>query len=63
MQLTVKDLTEILTNNPEAVVSVAVINGVEIRIMPATQIQLMVNRINGKEVKNLLIIHNEEQSK
>lgn len=60
MQLTVKDLTKIMVSAPDAIVSVAVVNGVQMKISPATQVQIMVNNIDGKQVKNLLIITNEE---
>lgn len=62
MQLTVKDLTKVLADNPNANINIAVVNGVQIRIMPANQVQVMINNINGKDVQNLLIIHNEEDT-
>ena len=62
MQLTVKDLTKVLADNPNANINIAVVNGVQIRIMPANQVQVMINNINGKDVQNLLIIHNEEET-
>lgn len=62
MQLTVKDLTKVLADNPNANINIAVVNGVQIRIMPANQVQVMINNINGKDVQNLLIIHNEEDN-
>lgn len=59
MQLTVKDLTKIIADSPDAAISIAVVNGVQMKIFPADQVQVLVNNANGKETRNLVIITNE----
>ena len=53
----VKDILSILADcPPEASVSVAVMKGVEISIYPATQVQVLIDKMDGKAAKNLVII-------
>ena len=57
--MTVKDILSMLANcPPEASVNVAVNNGIEMQVYPANQIQILVTTIEGKEIKNLLVITN-----
>lgn len=53
----VKDILGILADcPPDAVVSVAVMDGVSMNIYPATQVQVLCNKVDGKGTKNLVII-------
>lgn len=59
--MTVKDILGVLADcPPEAAVSVAVMNDLSMSIYPATQIQVLVNKQDGKIVRNLVIITKEE---
>lgn len=57
--MTVKDLLAQLANcTPEATVNVAVSNGLEVNMYPANNIQIMTHNVEGKEIKNVMIITN-----
>ena len=57
--MTVKDLLAQLANcTPEATINVAVSNGLEVNMYPANNIQIMTHNVEGKEIKNVMIITN-----
>lgn len=57
--MTVKDLLAQLANcTPEATVNVAVSNELEVNMYPANNIQIMTHNVEGKEIKNVMIITN-----
>ncbi len=59
--MTVKDILGVLADcPPEAAVSVAVMKDLSMSIYPATQIQVLVNKQDGKILRNLVIITKEE---
>lgn len=58
-QLTVKSLTKALADYPDAVISVAVVNGIKLTVSPATQIQVMVTHEKLKPTANLIIVTHE----
>lgn len=61
--MTVKDILSLLADcPPESNVSVAVTEGLQTNIMPATQAQLLVNKADGRKFFNLVISHNKNMS-
>lgn len=62
--MTVKEILGMIADcPPDAIVSVAVSNGVQTTIMPASQIQVLVSQVEGRKVSNLVVIHNEKEVK
>lgn len=62
--MTVKDILNILANCPvEASVSIAISDGIKTDILPASQVQLLVNNVEGRKIHTLVIIHNEKDGK
>ena len=60
----VKDILNILANCPvEASVSIAINDGLKTDILPASQVQLLVNTVEGRKIHTLIIIHNEKDGK
>ena len=58
----VKEILGVLANCPtDASVSVAINDGIQTNILPASQIQLLIKNVNGKKVHNLIIVHNEKE--
>ena len=59
----VKDILGILADcSPEASVSVAVMDGVSMNIYPATSVQVLINKVDGKIKRNLVIVTNKDQT-
>lgn len=57
--MTVKDLLAQLSNcTPEATVNVAVTNGLEVNMYPATNLQILSHNVEGKDIKELMIVTN-----
>lgn len=57
--MTVKDLLAQLANcTPEATVNVAVTDGIEVKMYPATNLQILTHNVDGREIKNLMIVTN-----
>lgn len=62
--MTVKEILGMIADcPPEAIVSVAISNGVQTTILPASQIQVLVNQVEGRKIFNLVVIHNEKEVK
>lgn len=57
--MTVKDLlSQIASCAPEATVNVAVTDGLEVKMYPATSLQILSHNTDGKEIKNLMVVTN-----
>ena len=62
--MVVKDILSILANCPtEAAVSIAVNDGIQTNILPASNAQLLVNTIEGRKIYTVVIIHNTKEEK
>jgi hypothetical protein len=61
--MVVKEILSIATTCPaDTAVSVAVVNGAEMTVYPAVKIQVLANNVDGKIIRNLIVI-TEQQSK
>lgn len=57
--MTVKDLlAQIASCPPEATVNVAVTDGLEVKMYPATNLQILLHNAEGREIRNLMIVTN-----
>lgn len=62
--MTVKDLLTKLANcPPEATVNVATTDGLEVKMYPATNVQILSHNVDGKEIKSLMVITNINENK
>lgn len=58
--MTVKEIINVLADcPPEAVVSVAINSGVQLKILPASNLQILVNEVDGHKIHNFMLIANE----
>lgn len=57
--MTVKDLLTKLANcPPEATVNIAITDGLEVKMYPATNVQILSHNVDGREIKALMVVTN-----
>lgn len=56
-------LTQLANCSPDATVNVAITNGIDVRMYPATSIQVLTHNVEGKEIKSLMVITNINENK
>ena len=61
--MTVKEIINVLADcPPEAVVSVAINSGVQLKILPANNLQILINEVDGRKIHNFMLIATETKS-
>ncbi len=61
--MTVKDLLTKLANcKTEATVNVAITDGLEVKMYPATNVQILAHNVDGKEIRILMVITNTSKN-
>lgn len=56
-------LTKLANCSPDATVNVAITDGIDVRMYPATSIQVLTHNVDGKEIKSLMVITNINENK